>query len=123
MTKKWKTRKGDVKGDVKMMVTKHYLEIVVTKRTDDYHACIRDHPEIWGCGKDYNEAIGDLIRSHKGEFGIQIEYDTQKKKYGFFIVTCVNCRFKKFAGTFAGHDMIKRLNDTSKCCKKPNYDM
>ena len=100
---------------------KDIIEIVVTTRTDDYHACIKGNPEIWGCGEDYDKAIGDLVRSHKSEFGINIEYDRPKKKYGFIIVTCVSCGFQKFAGVFPGVDMLAQLDRTSKCCKTPTY--
>ena len=75
----------DTTGDIKMIRTEHYLEIVLTKRTDDYHACIRGHHEIWGCGENYNEAIGDLVRSHKREFGIM----TVQKRNTVFVLSNV----------------------------------
>jgi hypothetical protein len=50
------------------------MKIVITKRGDDYHACLEGHPEIWGCGKTQNEAIGDLISSHKDTLKIEVEY-------------------------------------------------
>ncbi len=31
-------------------------DIVITERASDLHACIRGHPEIWGCGKDISDA-------------------------------------------------------------------
>ena len=49
-------------------------DIVVTERSNDFHACIRGHPELWGCGKNYDEAVGSVIRSHKEYFNIKIEY-------------------------------------------------
>ena len=48
------------------------IDIVMTKRTDDFHACIRNHPELWGCGRTHSEAIGNLISAHKEHFGIKI---------------------------------------------------
>jgi hypothetical protein len=39
--------------------------ITVTKRGDDYHACITGHPEIWDAGKSQAEAVGNLIISHE----------------------------------------------------------
>lgn len=101
---------GDIKG---------IIEIVVVLRTYDFRACIKDHPEIWGCGKDYKEAIGDLIFSHSSDTGIKINFDKAKVRYKFYVVTCVNCGFKKFVGAF---DMIGQLDNMSKCCKKPKYD-
>lgn len=100
---------------------KDIIEIVVTTRNDDYHACIKGHPEIWGCGENYDMAIGSLIISHKDEFGIKVDFDRPKKRYGFYIVTCVNCGFKKFVAVFPCLDMMIRLGKTSKCCKTPNY--
>lgn len=50
------------------------MKIVVTKRSDDYHACLDGHPEIWGCGETAEEAIGDLIKAHVDTFGITVEY-------------------------------------------------
>lgn len=49
------------------------MKIIVTKRNDDYHACLSGHPEIWGCGKNESEAIGDLIRSHTQRLNIMVE--------------------------------------------------
>lgn len=49
------------------------MKIVVTKRSDDYHACLDGHPEIWGCGKTPNEAIGNLITAHADTFRIDVE--------------------------------------------------
>ncbi len=46
-------------------------KIIMTCRSDDYHACI-EGTEFWGCGKTISEAIGDLIRSHREVFGIEI---------------------------------------------------
>jgi hypothetical protein len=48
-------------------------EIIATKRTDDYHACLKDNPEIWGCGNSLKAAIGDLIMSHDNTFDIDID--------------------------------------------------
>lgn len=107
-------------------------EIVVTKRTYDYHACIRGHPEIWGCGRDESEAIGDVIRSHESEFGIKVNYGRQKKKHGFYVVRCSSCGFEKCVGISPALDMMRPSDGTSdeiiehfdvisKCCKKPCY--
>lgn len=62
------------------------VTIVVTKRTGDYHACIKGHHKIWGCGKDENAAIGNLVRSHKSEFGIEVQHDRKENRNGFYVV-------------------------------------
>lgn len=49
------------------------MKIVVTKRSDDYHACLDGHPEIWGCGKTQYEAIGNLVSAHGDTFKIEVE--------------------------------------------------
>ncbi len=46
--------------------------IKVTKRGNDYHACLVEQPDIWGCGRSIDEAIGDLIRNHQDTFDITI---------------------------------------------------
>lgn len=48
------------------------MNIVVTKRSDDFHAALKDNPAVWGCGKTIDAAIGDLIRSHQHRLGITI---------------------------------------------------
>ena len=50
-------------------------EIVVTKRTSDYHAHLKNHRAIWGCGNNPKEAIGNLITAHYKEFDIEVVYD------------------------------------------------
>ena len=49
------------------------LKIIVTRRTEDYHACLENQTGIWGSGKTQDEAIGDVVRSHKDTFKIEIE--------------------------------------------------
>lgn len=49
--------------------------IVVRQRGDDYHASIADRPSVWGCGESIDEAVGDLVRAHAEEFGIEIEHE------------------------------------------------
>lgn len=108
----------------KMVLSYDYtIEIEVTRRTDDYHACISGHPEIWGCGKDRESAIGDLVRSHQNEFGVKINYDRPEKKYDSYIVRCLNCGLGKYVGTSPvfDTDMLKHYDTISKCCDEPYY--
>lgn len=39
------------------------LKIVITKRTDDWHACIDGDSSVWDCGRTPNEAVGALVRN------------------------------------------------------------
>jgi hypothetical protein len=108
----------------KMVLKYDYTtEIVVTKRTDDYHACIRGHPEIWGCGRNESEAIGDVIRSHESEFDIKVQYGRKEHKYGIYVVRCLNCGLRKYIVTspIFDIDMVKHYDTISKCCDKPYY--
>ncbi len=50
-------------------------KIVVTRRSDDYHASISGQSGLWGCGKTESEAIGDLVQSHPEALGITVERD------------------------------------------------
>jgi hypothetical protein len=49
-------------------------EIIVTKRANDYHACLKGKPAIWGCGKSAYEAIGNLIIHHGDTFKIKVTH-------------------------------------------------
>jgi hypothetical protein len=48
--------------------------ITITRRSADFYACLKDRPEIWGCGVSPREAIGEMIWSHLEYFGIKIEF-------------------------------------------------
>jgi predicted RNase H-like HicB family nuclease len=46
------------------------MKIIVTTRSNDYHAAIDGQSEIWGCGKTPREAVGNLVEAHKENFGV-----------------------------------------------------
>jgi len=49
--------------------------ILVTRRTDDYHAAIEGTDgKRWGRGKTPTEAIGDLLSAHADALGIKIVF-------------------------------------------------
>ena len=50
-------------------------EIVVTKRSDDVHVCLKSNSGIWAARKTLDEALGNLIMSNKEHFGIEIAYN------------------------------------------------
>jgi hypothetical protein len=54
--------------------------IVITQRSDDFHACLEGVPEIWGCGKTESAAVLDLLESHKDTFDIEITRDYLERK-------------------------------------------
>lgn len=56
--------------------------IIVEKRWDDYIAYLEGHREIWGCGEDFDSAVGDLVRAHEKEFDIEIRYAVIKLEDG-----------------------------------------
>lgn len=47
-------------------------KITLTKRVDDWHACLSDDPTIWGAGPNPYEAVGSLILSHKEAFEVEV---------------------------------------------------
>lgn len=47
--------------------------LIVTKRTDDYHATLASNPAIWGCGRTPIEAIGDLLLAHQYVFNVTVD--------------------------------------------------
>lgn len=49
------------------------LKIKVTRRSDDFHACVDGRPMLWDCGRSAVEAIGNLLLSHPDVFGVDIE--------------------------------------------------
>jgi hypothetical protein len=48
-----------------ILKNKLVMKIIVTNRTSDVHAQVEGRPEIWGCGANRNEAIGNLISAHQ----------------------------------------------------------
>lgn len=59
-----------------------HLVITVTRRSDDFHACFAGHSEIWACGQNSSEAVGELIRIHSDFCGILFDYDCYKPAVG-----------------------------------------
>lgn len=45
---------------------------VVMEKQPTYHACIKGEPGLWDCGATFDEAIGNLIRTHAERFGIKV---------------------------------------------------
>lgn len=56
--------------------------IIITIRPHDVMASIEGQPEIWGCGKNYIEAIGELLWSHQDHFGIFVRIDDPNEVTG-----------------------------------------
>lgn len=48
--------------------------IEVTKRLSDYHAQIKGHPEAWARGVGPDAAVGGLVRSFPGSFGVEVTW-------------------------------------------------
>lgn len=50
--------------------------IIVKRRSEnDYHASLKGNPAIWGSGKGYYSAIGNLLTAHTNIFGIKVEQE------------------------------------------------
>ncbi len=50
--------------------------IVLTRRSDDWHAAIKGEPGRWGCGKSPAEALGTLVLARPEAFGVEVEWTT-----------------------------------------------
>lgn len=50
------------------------MKIIITKRANDFHACLSTDSKVWGCGASPSEAIGDLIRAFPEVFKITYCY-------------------------------------------------
>lgn len=48
--------------------------ICVERRGDDFHACIQGNRAVWGHGSSVRAAIGDLMLTHAGTLGLQIDF-------------------------------------------------
>lgn len=56
------------------MATKPKIELVLTSRGNDYHCQIKGNPTIWDRGDTPTEALGNWIRTHGKDYGINISY-------------------------------------------------
>jgi len=57
---------------IKTSLIENITNITVSKRSSDYHACLENHPGIWGCGRNIYEAIGSVIMDHPEKFNLKI---------------------------------------------------
>lgn len=49
------------------------LQLVATKRPDDWHVCQIGRPEVWSCGKTRAEAIGNWVQDHGPRVGLAVD--------------------------------------------------
>jgi hypothetical protein len=47
------------------------MRIILTRRINDVHACIKGQTGVWGAGKTSYEAIGNMVSAHIKIFGIE----------------------------------------------------
>jgi hypothetical protein len=47
--------------------------IEVRRRLDDWHAQIYRYPELWGCGRSVDEAVGNLVTAHAPLFNVVVQ--------------------------------------------------
>lgn len=53
-----------------------------------FGAQLKDHPEIWGHGKNPDEAVGSVIRSHPELFGLEVVFlDSKPRKASRVMIT------------------------------------
>ena len=54
--------------------------IVITKRSDDFHAALEGNPAIWSASRvSADEAIGNLMRTHPEHFGVHIRWNEENE--------------------------------------------
>lgn len=53
------------------------IEIEITDHLSRTRAHIRGQPGLWGDGRNKDEALGDLIRSHPEQFNITLIYTSK----------------------------------------------
>ena len=46
--------------------------IVIEKRSCDYMAYIENDKTLWGCGKNINSAIGNLVSTHSDKLNLDL---------------------------------------------------
>ncbi len=56
------------------------VKIVVTKRPDDFHACIEGKSGAWGSGQSCDAAVGNLVSAFASEFGVKIVTPEEQRK-------------------------------------------
>lgn len=54
--------------------------IIVTRRSNDYHAQLEGERGCWGRGSTVDEAIGDLVRSWPELFDITIKQPEKERE-------------------------------------------
>jgi len=72
-------KKWTLQQTKELTTAKADVERLIEKRTDDYHASLKDEPGIWGCGKSVYAAIGNLINAHPEKFNIKIEHHFEER--------------------------------------------
>lgn len=53
---------------------------VALRSAGNYHAQIKDRPEIWAAGDDVDEAVGNLVRYHPEQFDIELEFIKHERR-------------------------------------------
>lgn len=48
------------------------IEVTITRRSDDFHACLTGDDRIWDCGKSPAEAVGNLVITHANRLGVDL---------------------------------------------------
>ena len=48
------------------------MTIIITKRENDYHACLKEYPQYWECARSPELAIGKLVISCQGLLNIKL---------------------------------------------------
>lgn len=55
--------------------------LVVSKRSDDYHVCLKGNKGVWAAGKTIDDALGNWLRTHRANANFEIEYDGSCRRH------------------------------------------
>lgn len=49
--------------------------IEITRRSEDWHACLKNYPEVWGCGRSIDDAVLDCVSHHLEHFELRYHHE------------------------------------------------
>lgn len=50
------------------------IKLVITRRANDIHCALDQHPQFWGSGPTVDAAVGAWVRAHGADFGVELSF-------------------------------------------------
>lgn len=50
------------------------IKLIITRRREDIHCALDQHPQFWDCGPTVDAAVGAWIRTHGADFGVELSF-------------------------------------------------